>query len=316
MTDVSASPGADNPQKKTILVVDDSSTDRLRASGLVQNMNEHFTVLTATNGKEALTVLEEQELDLVLTDLLMPEMDGLELVRAVRDQHPLVPIILMTANGSEEIAIQALQSGAASYVPKRRLPIELGDTIEQVLISSRATQDHHRLIQYQTTWEASFALDNDPTLIPPLVGHFEEQLQRLKICEPGGMVLLGVALHEALTNAMFHGNLEVSSELRDKEESRYYKLANERRQQPPFMERRVHVRATVSSNEAVFRIRDEGKGFDPSTLPDPTDPANLERVSGRGLLLIRTFMDHVEHNNEGNEITMSKRRWIPKAAAS
>ena len=57
----------------------------------------------------------------------------------------------------------------------------------------------------------------------------------------------------------------------------------------------------------TYAIRDEGPGFDPSTLPDPTDPANLERVSGRGLLLIHAFMDEVRHNPTGNEITMVKR---------
>ncbi|HEY1379785.1 MAG TPA: ATP-binding protein [Gemmataceae bacterium] len=51
-------------------------------------------------------------------------------------------------------------------------------------------------------------------------------------------------------------------------------------------------------------MRDEGPGFDPATLPDPLDPANLERASGRGLLLIRTFMTEVRHNDRGNEITL------------
>ncbi len=58
----------------------------------------------------------------------------------------------------------------------------------------------------------------------------------------------------------------------------------------------------------MFVVRDEGQGFDPALLPDPTDPVNLERVSGRGLLLIQTFMDRVEHNARGNEITMVKFR--------
>ena len=55
-------------------------------------------------------------------------------------------------------------------------------------------------------------------------------------------------------------------------------------------------------------IRDEGKGFRPETLPDPTAPQNLERRTGRGLFLIRTFMDEVRHNAVGNEITLVKRR--------
>jgi anti-sigma regulatory factor (Ser/Thr protein kinase) len=55
-------------------------------------------------------------------------------------------------------------------------------------------------------------------------------------------------------------------------------------------------------------IRDQGPGFDPTSLPDPTQPENLERAFGRGMLLISTFMDEVRHNEQGNEITMIKRR--------
>src|SRR5207247_8759528 len=94
---------------------------------------------------------------------------------------------------------------------------------------------------------------------------------------------------------------------REQDEKLYHALLDERRQQEPYQDRRVHVSARESRAEAVYVIRDEGPGFDPTGLPDPTDPSNLEKVSGRGLLLIRTFMDEVHHNKEGNEITMIKR---------
>jgi anti-sigma regulatory factor (Ser/Thr protein kinase) len=55
-------------------------------------------------------------------------------------------------------------------------------------------------------------------------------------------------------------------------------------------------------------MRDEGPGFDPKELPDPTDPENLLKLSGRGILLMRTFMDDVKFNDRGNEVTMVKRR--------
>jgi len=58
----------------------------------------------------------------------------------------------------------------------------------------------------------------------------------------------------------------------------------------------------------VITIGDEGPGFDPSKLPDPTDPANLEMASGRGILLMRTFMTDVHYNNNGNVVTLVKRR--------
>ena len=67
------------------------------------------------------------------------------------------------------------------------------------------------------------------------------------------------------------------------------------------------VRKTTRDEVTVI-IRDEGPGFDPNSIPDPTDPANLENVSGRGLLLINAFMDEVTHNEVGNQITMIKRK--------
>ena len=68
----------------------------------------------------------------------------------------------------------------------------------------------------------------------------------------------------------------------------------------------VTVKAT--RNELKFIIRDQGPGFDVASIPDPTDPENLAKVSGRGLLLINAFMDEVRHNKQGNEITMIKRK--------
>ena len=67
------------------------------------------------------------------------------------------------------------------------------------------------------------------------------------------------------------------------------------------------MKAKLCREEAVFVVQDEGPGFDPSSLPDPTEPANLERVSGRGVLLMRTFMDEVSYNQVGNEVTLVKR---------
>ena len=60
--------------------------------------------------------------------------------------------------------------------------------------------------------------------------------------------------------------------------------------------------------EARFTIRDEGPGFDPAMLSNPTQAENLERCSGRGLLLMRMFMDEVTFNSIGNEVTLVKRR--------
>ena len=291
----------------TILVVDDSVMDRHLAGAIIQK-SDGWQVAFASNGKEALDALQEQTPDVVLTDMLMPEMDGLELVQAIHVKHPLVPVILMTAHGSEELAIQALRSGAASYVPKKSLARDLAETLDGVLAASQNNRREQRILDCLTHHETHYRIDNDVALVAPIVGHLEHQVERLQACEPSSLVLVGVALHEAMTNAILHGNLGLASELRETDEKQYYRLAAERRHQPPWCERRVFVSATLTPQEAVFVVRDEGEGFDPASLPDPTDPANLGRVCGRGLLLIQTFMDRVEHNEPGNQITMVKRR--------
>jgi len=162
-----------------------------------------------------------------------------------------------------------------------------------------------------TQTEASFVLSNDPRLIQPVVAYLQESITRMRLCNEAECVQVGIALHEAFLNALFHGNLEVSSELRAMGESAYLELAEQRRQQLPFRDRRIYVNARTSASEAVYVVRDEGVGFDPASLPDSTDPANLSKVSGRGILLIRTFMDEVIYNGMGNQITMIKRRNNP-----
>ena len=104
----------------TILVVDDSAVDRRLVGGLVQKVLP-CTVQYAANGVEALAQMHGDLPDLIITDLNMQVMDGLELVNYVRDHHPEVPIVLITAYGSEALAVEALAKGAATYVPKSQL---------------------------------------------------------------------------------------------------------------------------------------------------------------------------------------------------
>ena len=64
----------------------------------------------------------------------------------------------------------------------------------------------------------------------------------------------------------------------------------------------------------MYVIRDEGPGFDPQEIPDATDPANIEKPFGRGLLLMQTFMDEIRFNDSGNEVTMVKKHRNAEAA--
>jgi CheY-like chemotaxis protein/anti-sigma regulatory factor (Ser/Thr protein kinase) len=295
-----------------VLIVDDSPVDRRLAGKLLEKRADGgeptgITVVSAENGRQALEVISREHPDAVVTDLQMPEMNGLDLVMQIRARHPLLPVILMTAHGSEELAVRALKSGAASYVPKRELGQDLLETVEAVIDTAHGKRDQSRLLKSLTRTESHFILENDPALIPALIAHLKENVFRMSGSDETGLIQMTVALREALLNAMDHGNLELDSALREQDDHSYHTLQRERRTQKPYTDRRVHITSRETPGEAVFVIRDEGPGFDVSKLPDPTDPANLEKSSGRGLLLIRAFMSDVRHNERGNEVTLTYR---------
>ncbi|NLS94403.1 MAG: response regulator [Planctomycetaceae bacterium] len=291
----------------SILVVDDSAVDRRLAGGLLEK-DPDLSIRYAVHGADGLAKMQEDLPNLVLTDLVMPEMDGLELVSMVRSTYPSVPVILMTSAGNEEICMQALQRGASSYVPKRVLSQRLLETVRQVLEIASHEQTVSRLMGCLTETHCKFELDNDNRLIPPLVAHLLELAERLELWDESDRMRIGIALEESLVNALCHGNLEVGSELRGVDDDAYYALLATRRACPPHCDRRIHIDALFSRELAQFVIRDEGPGFDPESLPDPTDPANLEKAAGRGVLLMRSFMDEVSYNPSGNQVTLVKRR--------
>jgi len=286
----------------TILVVDDSPIDRRLASGLLTRAG--FDTRVAENGHEALVSLERERAELVVTDLLMPEMDGLTLVESIRSRYANIPIILMTAHGSEDIAVRALQRGAASYVPKRDLARSLADTVRSIL-SVRHFDESPLSVRAQasTRWD----LGNHLAEVTPVVSLLETHLARVGLGDETSRIQISVALREAIVNAMLHGNLGLSSALKESDPDAHDKLAEERRKISPYRERRVRVTVTETPGEVTYVVSDDGPGFDLGTVPDPTDPANLERTSGRGLFLIRTFMDEVTHSDGGRTITMVKR---------
>ena len=243
--------------------------------------------------------------DLIVTDLQMPRMDGLELVRNVRKSFPQVPVVLITSYGSEQIAIDALRAGATSYAPKSMLQAALVRTIKQVLEMSKRMRYSNEGCA-PASKQIAFVLENESTLIGPTIEHLQENLPSWSDRD---RLQIGMALDEALVNAMHHGNLEVDSSLRDGDDEReYYDQIRARKHVDPFRHRRVRVEAEFSDRHICVQISDDGRGFDPQMIPDPTSDANLHKVSGRGLFLIRSFMDQVAHNLMGNQITMTKLR--------
>ena len=239
----------------------------------------------------------------------MPEMDGFELVAAVRELSPSTPVIVTTAQGNEEIIAKVLRHGASSYVPKRDLHLELIPVVRQVMSINQIGLSVRRVAKFAVESSIKLCLDNDESLIPSVIARLELPLAELGLFDEGERMQIAMALDESLLNAIVHGNLEVSSDLREIDDGEpYASLIRQRKTEEPYCNRRVMVLLQATTTEASITIRDDGPGFDTTCLRDPTEPDNLELCGGRGLLLIHSFMDQVIHNNAGNEITMIKRK--------
>jgi CheY-like chemotaxis protein/anti-sigma regulatory factor (Ser/Thr protein kinase) len=297
-----------------ILVVDDSPT-QLRQIQMVLE-NDGFSVRTANNGSAALASIKTDPPTVVITDLQMPEMDGFQLVATVRETAPAVPVIVTTAQGSEEIVAKVLRHGASSYVPKRDIHSELIPVVRQVLSINQISLSVRRVAKFAVESSIKLCLENDEGLIPSVIARLELPLVELDLFDDGERMQIAMALDESLLNAIVHGNLEVSSDLREIDDGEpYAALIKERKSEAPYDQRRVMVSLHATTQEATIMIRDDGPGFDRESLRDPTDPDNLELCGGRGLMLINAFMDEVLHNQAGNEITLIKRKCLARSAS-
>ena len=298
----------------TALVVDDSATDRRLVGGLLEKSPD-WSVVYASDGAQALIELDLIEVDVVVTDLVMPRMNGRELVETIKKRDPLIPVVLITGKGSEQIAVKALEFGAASYLPKRRLSQDLLTTVNRVLAAARVGHSEARLMQRMIKSESNFVLDNDLSMYSYVLNYLQ-QMSSMLFTDANDRVRVAIAVEEALLNAYYHGILEVRSELREEDEQAYHKLVERRLNESPFCDRKVYIEAKISPAEAVFVVRDEGPGFDPSKIPDPLDPENVIKLFGRGCFLMQVYMDQVTYNDTGNEVTLVKRRVEETSATS
>ena len=111
----------------TVLVADDEALARQSIAEVLRE--EGYQVYEAGNGQDALNVLEEVEIDVVLSDLKMPGVDGLGVLRAIRDRYPQTMVLLMTAYASVETVVEALRLGAQDYLLK---PLLIDDILHRV----------------------------------------------------------------------------------------------------------------------------------------------------------------------------------------
>ena len=130
---------------ETILIVDDEKNYLVVLGALLGS--EGYEIVTSENGHTASRIIQEGDIDLLLTDMKMPGMSGMELLEHAKKVKPEVPVIMMTAYGTIEMAVEAMKKGAYDYITKPFENEELKLTIHKALENYRLLKENRRLSQ-------------------------------------------------------------------------------------------------------------------------------------------------------------------------
>ncbi|MCA9160160.1 MAG: response regulator [Planctomycetales bacterium] len=293
-----------------ILLVEDSPTQAMQMKMLLESAAHQ--VVCCDDGTRAIEHLQNSVCELVVTDLELPLMNGLELIKQMQCDFPQIPAVLVTGQGSERLAAEALRAGATAYVPKSMVDDMLLGTVEDVLGVMRTDRSYAELIDCTVENRLVFELPNKMILLTTAIDLTMQLAGGMRLLSGVDRYRVWTALQHAASNAIYRGNLELtrdqwqqsSSDEETAEESTA--LVNQRLDAAPYKNRKIHYDARLMRDLIRIVIRDEGHGFDTSDATRQIDPLAMSENGGRGLVLMRNFMDKVTFNAAGNEVTLIK----------
>jgi len=200
---------------------------------------------------------------------------------AIGDQTEFDLLVSDLVNSEPAAGCEAVRSFKMSVTSSqpRRAVTELHEIIEKTMAFKLQRVDHSPPTAVRE--KIDLELPSDLTLMNSVLEYLLDRVDKLGLVKVEQSNLF-VALDEAFVNAVKHGNRNDPGKL-------------------------LRVTAELSAREAIFTVEDEGEGFDVHEIPDPTDPANLFKSSGRGVLLIYNIMDEVEYSRGGAKLRMVKR---------
>jgi serine/threonine-protein kinase RsbW len=261
---------------KKILIVDDH--DDLASLLTKEFTKSGHSVKILENRGDAVELLETKDFDVVITDL-----DGEHLTAQNGDADASS---LPDTPDDSRSSIKAFKICISNYDKETFSEEELKFFVEKTLDCKAKCVDKKELIQ-ELHEKIEFEVPSVISLMHNILDYLMKRVEKIGVINPETSNLF-VALDEAFVNAVKHGNKFDANKL-------------------------VRIIADVSPEEARFTIEDQGDGFNVAEIPDPLDPQNLFKTSGRGVLFIYNIMDEVRYNERGNRLTMVKRKNQPSS---
>ncbi|TWT82164.1 Luminescence regulatory protein LuxO [Planctomycetes bacterium CA13] len=293
----------------TVLLCEDSPTHMVLMQTLLED--DGHEVRCAADGRQGLEQIRQTMPDVVVTDLRMPEMNGLELVQAIANEYSSLPTVVVTARGSEDLAVDALALGAANFVPKNSLNVLLNPMVRRAISFAKCDAFYQAFKGQLHSPEFYYKLGNTIDAINPASQFVIESLAAAGQLNPTDRIRIGMAVASALFNAICYGNLELQDEdpriaeaIAGNESSRGELI--EHAKSPTFSKRHVHLKVSVGDCDTRISVAHDGPGRLARFHPAPGTAESFEVEQCRGMMLITSFMDNMMFNSDFSEVIMVK----------
>ncbi|GAB4282742.1 MAG: response regulator [Candidatus Rifleibacteriota bacterium] len=289
-----------------ILVVEDEAPIRQLLQRTIENLGHEVEI--AEDGVSGFDKFKKFEPDIVLSDILMPKKNGLEMLADIRRINADAIVIMVTAFGSADYTIQALRLKANDYIIKPFRPKLLKEYIDKYQSFIETRTIHHELLGKFLRREFELEFGNHLHLVNKLADRL--MLETHDSIPKENRLGIHLGLVEMITNAIEHGNLEIDFDMKrqalegaleDWNNLLKFKLG-----QDELNKRTVLIKFKMNREFCEWKIIDQGPGFDWKNRPDPDDPEMLLAANGRGITLTSLQFDEMEYNEKGNQVRCRK----------
>jgi len=259
-----------------ILIVDDDIHVLKTLAAIIDDFG--MVPIQAENVAEALDHLKSMDIDLIFTDIVMPEIDGLEFIDIVKDSYPSIPIAVISAYGIIPNTVAALGKGAYNFVTKPFSLLEIKAIVERGL-RLRHLSLNTDILSEKVSNTTIMEIPGEPGLFTAVIYYIVKECQWRGI--ENDIVLTNVShcLDELLLNALVHGHKENETKL-------------------------MSVKAHFTHNALTLTVKDKGKGFDHQKYMEEISITKPLSTKKKGLFIIRTIVDELSFNSKGNEVTV------------
>ncbi len=266
----------------------------------------HDLTLTGS-AEEALEVCKDKSFDLIITDVRLPKMSGIDFISRLRDKEINTPFIVITGNQDIEISIRALRLGAVDFFikPFRMDAIRHSlQKFENLFIFSQEliSKNHFQL----THSKQNFAIKPSLKNLNQYVNLVMRSISLIPGIHTDDILSIKLALYELLGNAIEHGFAGISYEHKASLLSSDVDYVDHVDQICSNINECVLLEIGFEDQKVYVSLKDRGAGFDPSKVPDPVTDPNASYLSGRGIFLARMNVDKLVYNDIGNEVSFSK----------